>query len=135
TGGAISRLFERPDWQIGPGMPADITMLMNSDLAMNAGQLHPYVVRHTAPSGPGYYGFYGTSAVSPILAGLFAIAVSQQPGGERLGQSNRLIYNAVNAAAQNYADDFRDITEGCNGYLPDGTTGSCAKTDWDHPTG
>jgi N-acetylneuraminic acid mutarotase len=135
TGGAISQLFDKPAWQTGPGVPADIAKRMNSDMALNAGPLHPYMVLLSGPQGLGYYGVNGTSAVAPILAGLFAIGVSEQPGGASLGQSNSLIYDDVNANSNNYGTDFHDVTSGCNGYLPDGTTLSCATTNWDHPTG
>src|SRR5690625_2845159 len=108
-------------------------MRMNSDMALNYGSVHPYLILINGPQGLGYYGIGGTSAVAPILAGLFAIGVSGQPGGASLGQSNSLIYNDVNAG--NYASDFHDVTSGCNGYLPDGTTPSCAAANWDHPTG
>lgn len=133
TGGAISALFDKPDWQQGPGVPADIDMRMNSDMALNYGSVHPYLILVNGPQGLGYYGIGGTSAVAPILSGLFAIGVSQQPGGASLGQSNSLIYNDVNAG--NYASDFHDVASGCNGYLSDGTTPSCAGANWDHPTG
>jgi hypothetical protein len=124
TGGAISQLFIQPSWQTGPGVP-DNGMRMNSDMALNAGSLHPYVVYQ---SGVGFGSVYGTSAVAPIFAGLFAIGVSQQTGGASLGQSNALIYNDVNANSSNYASDFRDVTTGSNGAFDAGP-------DWDHPTG
>lgn len=131
TGGAISHVFEKPVWQRGPGVPVAQSMRMNSDIALNAGI--PYLVLLNGPQGLGYYGIGGTSAVAPILAGLFAIGVSRQPGNSRLGQSNSLLYYDVLAGY--YTSDFHDITKGCNGYLPDGVTFSCAQPNWDHPTG
>ncbi len=139
TGGGVSQIFAEPFWQVGNGVPQN-GHRNNSDLSLNAGSTHPYVtLDYTAsgPSGPGYYYFlaYGTSAVAPMLAGMFAVGVSHQPGLIRLGQSNEQIYNDANA---HYATDFRDVTSGCNGWLP-GTPGgsmdSCAGTGWDHPTG
>ncbi|MGH8274477.1 MAG: protease pro-enzyme activation domain-containing protein [Gammaproteobacteria bacterium] len=127
TGGAISQLFARPTWQIGPGVPStsSVPMRMNSDMALNSGTNNrSYYIVYEASSGFG--GVYGTSAVAPILAGLFAIGVSHQPDRARLGQSNELIYNDVNAG--NYATDFHDITTGRNGAFSAGL-------DWDHPTG
>src|SRR5699024_3294549 len=41
TGGAISRLFEKPVWQRGPGVPADVGMRMNSGIALTASCSHP----------------------------------------------------------------------------------------------
>ncbi len=122
TGGAISRLVEKPSWQTGPGVPSS-DFRMNSDMAMNASPLHPYVLYLASQ---GWVGVDGTSAVAPQLAALFAIGVSQQPGGVSLGQSNSLIYDDVNAG--NEASDFRDVTTGSNGAYDAGP-------NWDHPTG
>jgi N-acetylneuraminic acid mutarotase len=129
TGGAVSQLFDQPDWQKGPGVP-DTGWRMNSDLSLNGGPLHPYAIFRDG----GWYGIAGTSAVAPALAGLYAIGVSQQTNGARLGQSNSLLYNDVNADPGNYASDFHDVVSGCNGQLPDGSQ-SCAGANWDHPTG
>lgn len=130
TGGAISQLFLQPVWQTGPGVP-DNGMRMNSDMALNSGSPDgsDYLLYD---SQQGFGSVYGTSAVAPALAALFAVGVSRQPGGVSLGQSNKLIYDDVNAG--NYASDFHDITVGCNGQLPDGSP-SCAGIGWDHPTG
>jgi N-acetylneuraminic acid mutarotase len=125
TGGAISQAFDEPDWQRGRGVPQN-GHRNNSDLSLNAGPLHPYYLYFNGQ----WFAANGTSAVAPILAGLFAIAVGEKGG--RLGQSNKLIYDDVNAG--NYDSDFHDVTTGCNGKLPDGSN-SCAKADWDHPTG
>ncbi len=129
-GGAISQLFLQPTWQTGAGVP-DNGMRMNSDMALNSGSPDgsDYLVYD---SRQGFGAVYGTSAVAPALAGLFAVGVSQQPNGVSLGQSNKLIYDDVNVG--NYASDFHDITSGCNGELPDGSP-SCAAVNWDHPTG
>lgn len=122
TGGAISAIFSEPTWQTGPGVPAN-GWRNNSDLAMNAGPLRPYLV-YSRNNG-GWFAVYGTSAVAPQLAGLFAIGVWQN-GGSSLGQSNELIYGDVNAG--NYASDFHDVTTGSNGAYDAGV-------NWDHPTG
>ncbi len=122
TGGAISAVFSEPTWQTGPGVPAN-GWRNNSDLAMNAGPLRPYLVY--SRSNGGWFAVYGTSAVAPQLAGLFAVGVWQN-GGNSLGQSNELIYGDVNAG--NYASDFHDVTTGSNGAY-------VAGVNWDHPTG
>lgn len=121
SGGGTSVLFTQPSWQHGTGVPFT-GYRMNSDMAMNAGGLHPYVLNF----GGRWYAVYGTSAVAPQLAALFAIGVSKQPGGASLGQSNELIYNDVNAG--NYSTDFHDVTTGNNGTYQAGV-------GWDHPTG
>ncbi len=120
-GGAISQVFDEPDWQRGPGVPRN-GHRNNSDMAMNAGPLHPYVVHYQGR----YVGVYGTSAVAPELAGLFAIAVANHNAGTRLGLAPKLIYDDVNA--DHYASDFHDVTTGNNGAYD-------AAPNWDHPTG
>src|SRR5699024_5390229 len=45
--------------------------------------------------------------------------------GDRLGQSNTLVYGDVNGG--HYATDFRDVTTGSNGHP--------AGPNWDYPTG
>ncbi len=119
TGGAISHLFERPGWQRGPGLPQDVDMRMNSGIGLTASCSHPMVVYNE-----GWQVSAGTSAVAPMLAGLFAVAVSRN-GDDRLGQSNSLIYADANV---NYSSDFHDVTAGSNGAFEAGP-------DWDHPTG
>lgn len=125
TGGAVSRLFVKPDWQVGPGVPTDLYMRMNSDLAATASCSRPLWTLE----GGNWKTTAGTSAVAPQFAGMFAIAVAE--AGGPLGLSNRLIYEAAN---NHYGSDFHDITSGCNGKLPDGSP-SCAGAAWDHPTG
>ncbi len=123
SGGAISEIFAQPDWQVGPGVPQN-GWRNNSDVAMNAGGSFPYML---FVGGKWVLG-YGTSAVAPQLAALFAIGVSKQPDGVSLGQSSSLIYDDVNANDSNYGTDFRDVTTGTNG-------GYQAGPGWDHPTG
>lgn len=122
TGGAISQIIKQPSWQTGPGVP-NSGYRMDSDMAMNAGSLHPYLLY---VAGMGWLGVYGTSAVAPQFAALFAVGVSKQPNGASLGQSNKLIYDDVNAG--NEASDFHDVTTGSNGAYSAGP-------GWDHPTG
>src|SRR5699024_7083494 len=125
TGGAGSRLFAKPDWQAGGGVPTDIHMRMNSDLAATASCSRPMWVLVNGQ----WQVTAGTSAVAPQFAGIFAIGVAET--GAPLGLSNTLIYQN---AGKYYGSDFRDVTSGCNGQLPDGSP-SCAAAAWDHPTG
>lgn len=119
TGGAICKLHQ-PVWQTGSGVPQNGAR-NTSDMALNYGNVMPYIILYKVQWG----GVSGTSVVSPQLAGMFAVAVSRN-GGNRLGQSNELIYNLVNAG--HYSTDFHDITSGSNGAYSAGP-------GWDHPTG
>lgn len=120
TGGAISEIFSQPSWQTGPGVPQN-GWLNNSDISLNAGGAWPDLLLYQNS----WYLVWGTSAVAPQLAALFAIGVSKNG---RIGQSNSAIYNDVNANDSNYASDFHDVTTGSNGAYQAGP-------DWDHPTG
>jgi N-acetylneuraminic acid mutarotase len=119
TGGGDSAIFDQPSWQTGPGVPNSGDR-MSSDMAMHGGgrALLFYL------GGAWDTGAVGTSFVAPEFAGLFA-DVDASNGG-RVGQSNKLIYNDVNA--HNYASDFRDVTVGNNGAHQAGP-------NWDYPTG
>ncbi len=126
TGGGISQYIDKPGWQTGPGVPADIDERMTSDVALTASCSKPMLIMQ----GGQWFVSAGTSAVAPQLAGIFAQAIARN--GDRLGNAGPLIYGDVNAG--NYASDFHDVTDGCNGELSDGSP-SCAGTNWDHPTG
>jgi N-acetylneuraminic acid mutarotase len=119
TGGAVSKLFDRPEWQRGAGLPPDIDTRMNSDMAATASCSKPMIILVD-----GWSVVAGTSAVAPQFAGMFSIAVAQK--GKALGLANTLIYNAANT--YNYSIDFHDVTEGNNGAFQAGP-------GWDHPTG
>ncbi len=75
----------------------------------------------------------GTSAGSPLWAGLTAIA--NQMAGHSLGYLNPAFYKVASGA--NYARDFHDITVGNNSTndLGVNVTGYDAVTGWDPMTG
>jgi subtilase family serine protease len=75
----------------------------------------------------------GTSAGSPLWAGLAAIA--NQMAGHPLGFLNPALYKI--AAGPNYARDFHDVTNGNNSYDQDGVSvpGYDAVPGWDPITG
>lgn len=118
TGGAISTIFQKPNWQYGPGVPANVHFRMNSGIALTASCSRPMIVYEG-----GWVLIGGTSAVAPQLAGMFAIATAER--GSRLGQSNKLVYQD---ARNHYSTDFHDVTSGNNGAYQ-------ATAGWDHPTG
>lgn len=62
----------------------------------------------------------GTSASSPLWAGLMALVdASSTCGGRGIGFANPALYDA---AATSYASDFHDVTSGDNDYTPYGNT-------------
>jgi kumamolisin len=128
TGGGISDVFDLPAYQdaaqvprsanpggrIGRGVP---------DVAGNASQATGYRVRVD------FLNFVvgGTSAVSPLWAGL--VARFNQHLGTPVGWLNPLLYGPVAGSGA-----FRDITEGNNGaYAANGGWDAC--TGWGAPVG
>jgi subtilase family serine protease len=82
------------------------------------------------PCSTGWYVVGGTSASSPQWAGLIAIA--DQMAGRDLGYINPALYQIANNPAQ-YANDFNDVTVGCN--QTSSIPGYCSSTGWDAVTG
>eukprot|EP00472_Partenskyella_glossopodia_P012154 CAMPEP_0197522464 /NCGR_PEP_ID=MMETSP1318-20131121/7607_1 /TAXON_ID=552666 /ORGANISM="Partenskyella glossopodia, Strain RCC365" /LENGTH=546 /DNA_ID=CAMNT_0043074861 /DNA_START=153 /DNA_END=1793 /DNA_ORIENTATION=- len=93
------------------------------DVAALGGEKAPYCI---ATSG-GFNGVSGTSASSPVVAGVFAIlnGVRLKAGKKPLGFLNPLIYKNPNA--------FQDVSHGCN--KADFQYGFNAVKGWDAATG
>ena len=85
TGGGASQVYPKPSWQTGPGVPADGHRDV-PDLSLTASTHDGYLV---AMNGD-FYVYGGTSAPTPSLAGLMALAV--QKAGTRLGNANPGLY-------------------------------------------
>jgi subtilase family serine protease len=84
----------------------------------------------TVPCSPGWYVVGGTSSSSPQWAGLIAIA--DQMAGHDLGYINPGLYQVANTPSM-YANDFFDVTVGCN--QTSSIPGYCASQGWDAVTG
>lgn len=139
-GGAPSALFAKPDWQVGPGVPAD-GMRDTPDVSLPAS---PYQYSYLVEFSGSLIGVGGTSASSPAWAGIAALLnqylvnnkVLAQPG---LGNINPALYRLAQATT----DVFNDITRGdnkvpCLQGSPDcarGTLGFAAGPGYDLATG
>merc|ERR1711879_759435 len=137
SGGGFSDNFPIPDWQktavaaYKASADADLppSNLWNNtgrgypDVAALGGQVNPYCVA----TGGSFEGVAGTSASSPVVAGVFALLNGLRTSQTKspLGFLNPLIYQ--NSAA------FQDVTSGCNG----GGRKCCFKAikGWDAATG
>lgn len=130
-------LNKRPSYQVGKGVPTNINFRMSPDVAFNASGVngaYPMVF-----NGSLIEGVSGTSAASPIFAGLLAGAeermvkggalVPDSRGKARLGRFQDLVYKL-----NGNSDVFFDITSGNNGVLPDGSS-SNATAGWDFASG
>jgi len=112
SGGGVSKVFERPDYQSGVSVPANADPEAKlrgrgvPDVAGNADFETGYRILLDGNLLPGG----GTSAVAPLWAGL--IARLNQGLGRRVGFINPLLYRLAGSSA------FRSITEGDNGAYP-----------------
>ena len=128
SGGGYSRLFPRPAYQDGvarigrmrgvPDVAADADASTAMALTFTGGVLYPA---------------QGTSAATPLWAGVIALA--DQDAGQHLGFVNPAIYAIARSPAYHRA--FHDVTTGDNSVLwPTGVfTGYNAGPSWDPVTG
>jgi kumamolisin len=128
TGGGVSDVFALPDWQKDAHVPASVNPGAHvgrgvPDVAGNASPATGYQVRVD------YLSFVvgGTSAVSPLWAGL--VARLNQALGKPVGFLNPLLYGAVAGSGA-----FHDITSGNNGAYS-AAPGWDACTGWGSPDG
>ena len=122
TGGGASQVYPKPSWQTGPGVPADGHRDV-PDLSLTASTHDGYLV---AMNG-GFYVYGGTSAPTPSLAGLMALAV--QKAGARLGNANPGLYALAVKQASAGAAVFHDVSSG-NNSVP-GQSGFNAGAEYD----
>ena len=139
SGGGASRLYSKPGWQIGAGVPNDSARDV-PDLTFSAASHDAYLVNY----GGGTAFVFGTSCGTPSMAGIVALLNQYQinkgnqtvPG---LGNINPQLYRL----AQSAPSAFHDIVSGnttvpCAQGSPDCTTGSMgypAGPGYDQATG
>ncbi len=132
SGGGVSRFFAIPSFQ--QTLPQSDQQILNGkrgvpDVAAaadpNTGLAIYYAGQWTLAG--------GTSAASPLWAGVMAIA--DQVAGRPLGYINPALYKI--AATSQYSSAFRDVTSGDNSYSGKGVSvqGYQATTGWDPVTG
>lgn len=141
-GGGFSDQFEMPSWQAdavaayfaeatAAGVLPD-SELFNAngrgypDVSALGGQTNPYCISYRDGT---FSGVAGTSASSPVVAGIFAQLnnVRFNKGQTALGWLNPFIY--ANGAC------FNDVNDGSSNYCNKGTTGFSALNGWDPATG
>jgi subtilase family serine protease len=123
SGGGISSLFTRPDFQrhLTIGGVALNDRRSVPDVSFLADPRSGVAVYNTSPDAIGSTGWIfggvgGTSLASPMFAGFVSLANQKraQMGKGPIGANlNTAIYNAANT---NYAGNFQDLTIGDNGY-------------------
>jgi uncharacterized protein (TIGR03437 family) len=133
-GGGASAYFPKPAWQTGPGVPNDGARDL-PDVSFASAYLHDgFEIYYQG----GYYSFGGTSASSPLFAGIVAL-LNQSLKTNGLGNINPVLYQL----AQSTTDVFHDIVNGdiivpCAQGSPDcvnGQLGFAAGPGYDQATG
>jgi kumamolisin len=126
TGGGLSQIYTRPSWQIGTGVinGASSGMREVPDVAADADPLTGYLIYFSG----GWQVTGGTSAATPLWAGLIALAdeAAATQGKSPLGFLNPALYSLGSGSAS--ASPFHDVTEGGNLYYSAGP-------GWDYATG
>jgi hypothetical protein len=124
TGGGASRIYAKPWWQTGPGVPQDGQRDV-PDVAFTAAGHDAYLMR----SAGALYAVGGTSASTPSFAGILARLV--QKSGQRQGAAHPQLYAL--ARLQPGAGVFHDTLQGGNS-VP-GVKGFPAGPGYDAATG
>ena len=128
SGGGPSAIYPRPSWQKGVAIPGDHRGVpdLSWDAAVNGGVL-VYTTFFPNVNRSGWHVYGGTSAASPQVAGLVALANEQQRTAKQppLGFLNPLIY--ATGGDPSAFNDVVPITEGTaeSGKLVD-------NRDWDY---
>ena len=115
SGGGVSKLFSKPSWQTGAGVPADGQRDV-PDLALNSSADHDgYLICSQSSCVNGYRKsdqtltvIGGTSAAAPTFAGIVALIV--QKTNDPQGNVNQYLYSL----AASSPNAFHDITTGDN---------------------
>jgi len=112
--GGPSLMFRQPSWQQGPGVGVNNGARSVPDIAMLADQFPGYAIYCTATDcgDGGWLPVGGTSAATPLLGGILALANQQahKAGQPRLGFINPSIYRLA-AKKSSRQSVFRDITK------------------------
>jgi subtilase family serine protease len=124
SGGGFSNVFTRPSWQTIDGASRGVP-----DISMDASCTTWVVILDTAPGFGGYFGVCGTSAASPMFAGLVAIA--DQIAGQDVGLINDDLYTLQNTSQAG----LYDVVTGDNVQAGSGIPGYSAGPGWDAVTG
>ncbi len=126
SGGGVSKVYAKPAWQSGTGVPADGKRDV-PDVALTAAGHDGYLIVQNG----GLYVVGGTSASSPSFAGIMALV--EQHSVNRQGNANTVLYPLASKQRAGGAAVFHDISAG-NNSVP-GQTGFNATAGYDQATG
>lgn len=123
SGGGTSRIFARPSYQTGPGVPTG-TMRLLPDIAVLAGSPNYFVGVDDAGTGKLDCCFGGTSFGPPIWAGLSMLMIDR--AAKRVGNINPQLYKLGGTA---WSSGLRDVISGNNSF--NGVSGFTATQAYD----
>jgi subtilase family serine protease len=129
SGGGTSKIFARPAWQSGAGVPSGSARDV-PDVAMIAWAPGVFIGADVNGTAQIQCCWGGTSLSAPLWAG-YSRVIANQHGGARLGLLNPTIYSLANAGL--LANGIEDVTAGNNSY--NGVTGYNAGAGYDLVTG
>ena len=129
SGGGVSKIFSRPAWQSGPGVPSG-SMRDVPDVAMIAWTPAVFIGADVGGVAQIQCCWGGTSLSSPLWAG-YSRVIASQAGTTRLGLLNPTIYKLANAGLS--TNGFEDVISGNNTY--NGVSGYSAGAGYDLVTG
>jgi subtilase family serine protease len=129
SGGGASKIFSKPAWQTGPGVPNDSARDV-PDVAMIAWTPAVFIGADVSGVAQIQCCWGGTSLAAPLWAG-YSRAIAQHQNGTRLGLLNPTIYSL--AAKGLLSNGIEDVTSGNNSY--NGVTGYSAGAGYDLVTG
>jgi hypothetical protein len=129
SGGGASKIFPKPTWQAGPGVPNDSARDV-PDVAMIAWTPGVFIGADVSGVAQIQCCWGGTSLAAPLWAG-YSRVIAKQHGSARLGLLNPKIYSLANAGL--LAKGIEDVTSGNNSYNE--VTGYNAGVGYDLVTG
>jgi len=129
SGGGASKIFPKPAWQTGRGVPNDSARDV-PDVAMIASYPGVFIGADVSNVAQIQCCWGGTSVAAPLWAG-YSRVIAQQHGSARLGLLNPTIYRV--AAAALLANGIEDVTSGNNSF--NDVTGFNAGVGYDQVTG
>src|SRR5208283_1872587 len=119
SGGGPSAIYDKPSWQVAPGVPADGKRDI-PDVSLAASGSHDNYLVETMDPGSGLSILInqgGTSASTPSFAGIMALVV--QKTNQRQGNANEVFYRLGNSQyTYGGTTVFHNITSGNNIFTP-----------------
>ena len=127
TGGGASIYFAKPAWQFSTGVPSDGRRDV-PDVSLSASSAHDAYLIYSSDgqAASTLLAIGGTSASTPAMAGIIALAGQKQAG--RLGNVNPVLYALSNYQAGKGGQVFHRITSG-NNSVPGQAGFSASTTD------